>query len=167
MDDLGSIPAYEMLERRRAGEKEIGDLLGQLVFGYSRFVDALHLCVAWRNGGKDLSNHGALAENLGTFELLRIIEKQACETFGIESPCFKKYKLWVARAHRLREIRNVLMHSRWGIDAYGRHATAVSTPLFVEPPKTHVVTTAQLRKLCDTSSKLISELSALRNEHPL
>ena len=66
-----------MFARRDAAEKEITGLIGQLVFDYSRFVTALHFCVAWHNQGKDLDTYSSIAEDLDVADLLRRIEKQA------------------------------------------------------------------------------------------
>lgn len=167
MEELDSIPAYEMFARRDATEKEVASLLGQLVFAYSRFVTGLHLCVAWHNDGKGLDNYGAIAEDLAAANLLKMIEKQAQTKLGKTSVGFKKYKVWLRRAHQLRDIRNKIMHSRWGIEPYGRHAIAVSTPVFVVPVKEHVFTTERLRDVCGTPEKLIIELNQLRKEYPL
>ncbi|GAB6197332.1 hypothetical protein [Lysobacter xanthus] len=167
MEDLDALPAYEMMARRHAAEKEIGDLLGQLVFGYSRFVDAINLCVGWRNNGSDLENVKKASEATGTFQLLQMLDAYAREAFGAKASSYKKYRVWLAKAHRLREQRNLLMHSRWYIEAYGRHATAISTPILVEPVVSHVITPDVLRDLCATCGNLVKELSKLRAEHPL
>lgn len=165
MEDLSSITASEMLARRHIAESEFADLIGQFVFQYSRFVTGLHLCVAWHNEGRDLDNYGTIAEDLGAAELLKKIEKQARAKLGDQSVGFKKYKTWLVRAHRLREVRNTIMHSRWGIEAYGRHAIAIPTPIFVEPAKEIILTSDQLRDTCRSCEELASELYALRKAH--
>ena len=167
VEDLSSMPAFEMLARREAAEKEITNLLGQLVFAYSRFVTGLHLCVAWHDDGKGINNYGDFAEDLSASDLLKSIDKQTHSKLGKNSPGFKKYKAWLRQAHQLRETRNTIMHSRWSIEPYGRHAIAVSTPIFVQPATEHIFTATQLRDLCDTSEKLINQLNKLRNEYPL
>ncbi|GAA0887671.1 hypothetical protein [Rhodanobacter soli] len=167
MEDFDSMTASEMFARRDATENEISDLIGQLVFNYSRFVTGLQLCVAWHNEGKDLDSYPSIAEDLAAADLLKRIEKQALAKLRDTSTGFKKYKSWLHRAHQVRETRNIVMHSRWGIEPYGRHAIAISTPVFVEPAKEIIFTADQLRQLCQTCEKLSVELNKLREEHPL
>jgi hypothetical protein len=167
MEDLSSVTSIEMFARRDAAESEISGLIGQLVFRYSRFVTGLHLCVAWHNEGKDLGNYPSIAQDLAVADLLSKIEKQALTKLGRASVGFKKYKTWLSRAHQIRESRNIVMHSRWSIEAFGRHAIAISTPVFVEPAKEIIFTADQLRQLCQTCDKLMGELNRLRDEHPL
>lgn len=167
MEDFDSMPAYEMFDRRETTEKEIASLLGQFVFAYSRFVTELHLCVAWLNDGKSRANYGAIAEDLAAANLLKMIDKQVQTKLGKASVGFNKYKIWLRRAHQLRNIRNTIMHSRWGIEPYGRHAIAFSTPVLVKPVKELIFTTDRLRDVCGTPEKLIIELNQLRKEYPL
>jgi hypothetical protein len=167
MEDLSSMTSVEMFARRDAAESEISGLIGQLVFNYSRFVTGLHLCVAWHNDGKDLDNYPSIAQDLAVADLLSRIEKQALAKLGRTSGGFKKYKTWLCRAHQLRETRNIVMHSSWSIEAFGRHAIAISTPVFVEPVKEIIFTADQLRKLGQTCHTLMGELNRLRDEHPL
>ena len=167
MKDLASMTGLEMDAKRDITENEVSGLLGRLVFAYSRFVTGLHLCVAWHNHGKDLDNYGAIADDIAVADLLSRIEKQAYSILGENSAAFKKYKRWLRQAHKLRETRNIIMHSRWGIEPYGRHAIAVSTPVLVKPAKEHAFTADRLRNLCDTSETLIEELNQLREKYPL
>ncbi|KGM52665.1 hypothetical protein N800_11155 [Lysobacter daejeonensis GH1-9] len=167
MDDFSSMSGTEMFARRDAAESEISGLIGQFVFTYSRFITALHLCVAWHNQGKDLDSYPSIAEDLAAADLLRRIEKQARDKLGSTSLAFKAYKSWLRRAHQIRETRNTVMHSRWSIEAFGRHAIAVTTPVFVEPVKEVIFSADQLRQVCQTCEKLMGELNGLRDKHPL
>lgn len=167
MEDFDSMPGDEVFARREITEKEVASLLGQTIFAYSRFATELHLCVAWLNEGKNRADYISKAEDLAVAELLKILEKQATVTLEQESLGFKRYTAWLYRAHQLRKIRNTIMHSRWGIDHYGRHAIAVSTPVLVTPTKEHIFTLEKLNNVCHTADELINELNLLRKEHPL
>ena len=59
------------------------------------------------------------------------------------------------------------MHSRWGIEAYGRHAIAIPTPPFVDPKKERIVSTDELVTVREDCLSLAKELSALRERFPL
>ncbi|HEY5972201.1 MAG TPA: hypothetical protein VIT22_09535 [Pseudoxanthomonas sp.] len=166
MKDFGSLTGNEMFARREAAEKVLSELIGKLVFKYSRLVTGLHLCVAWHDEGKGLGNYGAIADDLAVAELLKRIENQARTKLGNNSREFKKYRVWVRRAHELRVFRNLLMHSRLEIEAYGRHAIATSS-IFVEPVRATNFTIDELEKSCNTCDMLINDLYALRREHPL
>jgi hypothetical protein len=167
MEDFSSMTAIEMLARRDAARNEIASLIGQLVFNYSQFVTALHICVAWHSDGKDLDSYPSIAEDLAAADLLKRIEKQALGELGGGSVGLKKYRVWLRHAHQLRETRNIIMHSRWEIEPHGRHAIATATPVFVEPAKEIVFSANQLRNLCETCVNLRDELNKLREAYPL
>lgn len=156
-----------MFARRDATEKEVSALIGQLVFAYSRLVTGLHLCVAWLNDGKELDAYGTKAEDLAAADLIRKIEAQAKTKLGVKSAYFISYESWTRRAHAIRELRNVVMHSRWVIEPYGRHAIAAPTPIFVEPAKELTFTADQIRYACSECDSLTRELNRLRKECPL
>lgn len=167
MEEEESLTANQMLARRSSAEQEASRLIGQLVFAYSRFVSGLHLCVAWHNDGMDLHRHAAIAEDLVAADMIRRIERQAATRFGEDSKRHTKYKHWAKRAHHIREQRNIIMHSRWSIEAYGRHATAIPTPVFVQPQVEVVYTLGRLADICGDCELLTAELSELRAQYPL
>jgi hypothetical protein len=167
MEDFSSMTVIEICARRDVAKNEISGLIGQFVFNYSRFVTGLHLCVAWHNHGKDIDSYPSIAEDLAVADLLKRISKQASTKFEDRSVGLRKYNGWLRRAHELRETRNIIMHARWGIEPYGRHAIATSTPVFVEPAKEVIFTVDELRRLCHACDKLGEELNILRKEHPL
>jgi hypothetical protein len=167
MEEIESLTISQMLARRSSAEQEASRLIGQLVFAFSRLVSNLHLCVAWHNDGKNIDRYGEIAGDFAAADLIKSIERQAASRFGEDSKRHKKYKYWAARAHEIREQRNIIMHSRWSIEPYGRHATAVSTPIFVEPQNELVYTLGKLADICADCELLTSDLVHLRTEHPL
>ena len=167
MEDISSMSAAEMFARRDAAENEVASLIGKLVFSYSRLVTGLHLCVAWHNDGKKLDSYRTKAEDFAAADLIKKIEEQAKSKHGVESDCFKSYESWAIRANAIRELRNIIMHSRWDIEPYGRHAIAISTPVLVEPIKEFTFTVDQLRLACSECESLNRELNKLRKDCPL
>ncbi len=167
MEDISSLTGYQMLFRLAMAEQEVSKLIGQLVFAYSKLVNNLHVCVAWHNDGRDIDKYGKIAEDLAAAELIKRIERQAETQFGKDSEQHRRYKYWATRAHKVREQRNIIMHARWSIEPYGRHAIATSTPVFVEPPNTIVYTTGALADICSDCDYLAEELMQLKNKYPL
>lgn len=167
MDEAEALTINQMLARRSSAEQEVSRLIGQLVFAFSRLVNNLHLCVAWHNDGKDLDRYGDVAGSFAAAELIKKIEHQAAARFGEDSKRHKKYKLWAVRAHKMREQRNIIMHSRWSIEPYGRHAIAVPSPIFVEPQEELVYSLGKLADICADCELLTSELAELRRAYPL
>lgn len=156
-----------MFARRDATEAEVAALIGRLVFAYSRLTSALHYCVAWQNDGASVDTYGERAEGRSTAELIKQIQAQAEARYGCSSPAFEKYGAWAGRANAAREFRNVIMHSRWGIEPYGRHAIAVSTPPFVQPIKQHIISSSELKAACEDCDSLVHELGELRRAYSL
>ena len=167
MEEVDSLTVNQMLARRTSAEQEVSRLIGQLVFSFSKLVSNLHLCVAWHDDGKHLDSYGKIAEELVAAELIKRIEGQAAVRFGESSKRHMKYKYWSIRAHQVREQRNIIMHSRWSIEPYGRHAIAITTPFFVEPQRSMIFTTGALADIYSNCESLVHELVTLRNEHPL
>lgn len=166
MEDLESLTLYQMMERRNSTEQEVSRLIGQLVFAFSRLVQGLHLCVAWHDDGRQLRAYPSVAQDLGAAALIKRIKEQAALRFG-ESVPYQEYAAWSERADEIRQHRNIIMHSTWSVEAYGRHAIAISTPVFVEPARTHTYSVQQLVELCEACSAVQSELSRLRKRYPL
>ena len=167
MEDFSSMTGAEMFARRDATEQAVASVIGQLVFAYAKLNSALHYCVAWHNDGADLDSYGNQAESLSVAELINRIEAQAKYRYGSDSAAYKQYKSWTKKAHATRDLRNLIMHSRWGIETYGRHAIAISTPPFVEPQKERIVSTVELMTARDICINLANDLGALRQQFPL
>lgn len=167
MEDVREMTGAEMFAKRDATMAEVATLIGQLVFSYSRLVSALHYCVAWHNSGASLDTYGESAAGFSSADLINKITSQAQARFGGNSPAFKQYAAWAKRAHEARELRNTVMHSRWGVEPYGRHAIAVSTPPFASPQQERIITSSTLQVACETCDALASELGALRGKFPL
>ncbi|HDS1037893.1 TPA: hypothetical protein QDZ42_001006 [Stenotrophomonas maltophilia] len=167
MEDIESMTARQMLDRRMSAEQEASRLIGQIVFAFSRFVQSLHLCVAWHDEGKRLSYYPEIAGDLMAAKLIRLIVDQARLRFGEGTDRYMKYGAWSERADRVRIERNIIMHSTWSIEAYGRHAIAVSTPVLVEPAEVHIYTMERLAGIITECGAVSSELSRLRHHYPL
>jgi hypothetical protein len=166
MDATGPLTINDMLARRHAMEQKASELIGAFAFRYSRFVTGLHLCVAWHDEGEHLQAHAEIASDLGAADLLRRIDKQVRSKLSAKSSGFRRYRIWLRRSHELRIFRNLIFHSRLGIEAYGRHAIATST-ILVEPVVERDVTLGELESRCRQCETLTTDLYKLREEHPL
>ena len=166
-DEFDTMTAREMMARRAAAEQEIARLIGLFLFAYSRFVTAVHLAVAWFDHGAALDEHAERAGALSVGHLLKCIRERAQDRIPEKSKGWVSYIQWCDRANALRAARNDIAHARWGIEAYGRYAIAVTTPVLVEPAKQREFTAAQLQALSKECSELVEELSALRKAFPL
>ena len=167
MEDLGSMTLAETFARRDVTEENVASAIGRLVLAYARLSSALHYCVAWHNDGASLDSYGNRAEDFSVAELINRTDAQAKSRYGSRSDVYHKYRTWAGKAHATRELRNLIMHSRWGIESFGRHAIAISTPPFVEPRKEHVISTEELDAARRTCIDLATELGKLREKYPL
>ena len=167
VEAFDTMTAREMMARRAAAEQEIARLIGQVLFAYSRFVSAVHLGVAWLDHGGALDAHRERAGALSVGHLLQAIRDRVRGRLSDKPEGAARYIRWCDRASVLRAARNDIAHARWGMEAYGRHAIAVTTPVLVDPPEQREFTAAQLRDLCEQCSGLANELSELRRSFPL
>jgi hypothetical protein len=158
--NLADIPAWRMMEMRADGQREIATAIGEFLFAYSRFVTDLHLCVAWQGRGAEART----TKDLGVAALLGAIEDHGRASIAADSTPKEEFERWLGAAHRLRNIRNVLVHSRFGIEAYGRFMELVSTPVRVEPIDSRNFTAGDLRQLCEELPQLSARLAHFRKD---
>ena len=166
MDPAHNLPATEMVALRKAAERDLAELVGRFVFAYSRLETSIHLCVGWFDHGSALGARRK-AERLGTAELLDLISRQVSVKLCSDQAGAEAYGEWVRKAHEMREVRNILVHSRCAVVGSGDYLHAVSTPVLVEPSREHRFTAADIAAAIETCEALSVRLGILRKAHQL
>jgi hypothetical protein len=96
----------DLVRAREELEEEGARLLGKLMFGFGRLEHALSLFLRSVENGKYLREstfHARLAS------LAQAVEDAADNRRLARKP----YDTWIARAQRMRQVRNGLVHGRW------------------------------------------------------
>lgn len=148
------------MARRRAELEETGaNLLGKLMFAFGRLEHALSLAVRSVDDGKYLDGstfHARLAS------LERAVDARHRERGLLREP----YDSWIAAAHRLRQVRNDMVHGRWAPDAGSLTVVNVVVSGDLKEQRTIPYSLSQLEQIASDVTRLQADLSNLvmRNE---
>jgi hypothetical protein len=155
------------IERARQGlEQASATVLGRMLFEYSRLDMNLGLMLVLTNDGATLE---AMTEQVSkpqfSFgEKLNLTNKLAQEKFKSNIVALAEYEKWIAAANAIRELRNVLVHGRWGVEATkNRVVNVVGIPTGEQ--KVSYYTIAELKILLQRMQDLGRQLSKLREQH--
>ncbi|TOA20592.1 hypothetical protein [Vibrio parahaemolyticus] len=148
-------------------EEEAAKAIGLILFEFTRLEMNLGLCVVWTNEGKNLKELSSKYNQKGFSCRLEFIEELAHKKYAIGSDELNKYISWIKGANDVREIRNQLVHGRYGfIPREACVANVVGLPTSPEQSETRY-TIKQLHSLVKRIKTLSNQLSELQNEHPV
>jgi len=156
----------EMMEERGAFEAAATMLIGRLVLEWSRFDLAIGLAAVWADEGRNLDQYSEALNNRPAANRVRFIEKIMRKKFAPESVAYKLYSVWIRDADLIRECRNTIIHSRFGIVGVPpRLEGARGLPTGRQDVIQYDLST--LQGYIDDMVRLQSELNQLRDQHPL
>ena len=164
MDDL---TVGELWARRKQLENEAAVQLGHMIFEISRLEMNLGLCLVWVEGGGKLESLTKSVESLGLKAKLDKLEEQVKANLPDRSKCREAYEHWLQRAHAIRQLRNNLIHGRWGVEA---HINKVVNVLGLPTSEEQQITRYGIDELVRINNELKAlqcELSRLREDWPL
>ena len=148
-------------------EQAVATVLGQMLFEFARLDMALGLCLAWSDHGRQIDARTSLISNYGFHKRLDYLRTLVFEAFPAESKKHTEYCEWCTRAHKVRLVRNKLVHGRWGIDPYRQHAiNIVGLPTSSDQAETRY-SIEELEATLAEMKFLGAWLSALRRQSPL
>lgn len=164
MDDL---TVGELWARRKQLENEAAVQLGHMIFEISRLEMNLGLCLVWVEGGGKLESLTKSVESLGLKAKLDKLEEQVKANLPDRSKRREAYEHWLQRAHAIRQLRNNLIHGRWGVEA---HINKVVNVLGLPTSEEQQVTRYGIDELVRINNELKAlqcELSRLCKHWPL
>lgn len=103
------------VERARL-EREAATALGYILFEQTRLEMELGLFLVWKDDGSDLDKH---TEKLGSVyfcERLGELQSAIALKYSSTPEAITAYTEWLGDAHKVRELRNQLVHGRWGVN---------------------------------------------------
>jgi hypothetical protein len=157
------------IERATQGlEQASATILGRMLFEYSRLDMHLGLMLVWTNGGAQLE---AMTEQVSkpqfSFgEKLKLMAKLAQEKYEANAEALDAHGRWIEEANAIRELRNVLVHGRWGIEATKNQVVNV-VGLPTGEQKASRYTIAELKTLLQRMQHLVLQLAKLREKWPI
>lgn len=164
MDDL---TVGELWARRKQLENEAAVQLGHMIFEISRLEMNLGLCLVWVEGGGKLESLTKSVESLSLKAKLDKLEEQVKANLPDRSTGREAYEHWLQRAHAIRQLRNNLIHGRWGVEA---HINKVVNVLGLPTSEEQQITRYGIDELVRINNELKAlqcELSRLCKHWPL
>jgi hypothetical protein len=148
-------------------EEDAAKAIGLILFEFTRFDMNLGLCLVWSNEGQNLEELTSKYNEKSFSCRLKFIEKLAHKKYALGSDELNKYINWIKNTNDVREIRNQLVHGRYGfIPREGCVANVVGLPTSSDQSETRY-TIKQLNNIVKRIKKLSERLNELRDECPV
>ena len=106
----------EMEVARRGLERASAEILGRMLFEFSRLDVALGLCLIWSGDGRQVEKLTKTVGEYSFHQKLEFLKELADGKFARDAEARSLYSRWLRDAHKTREMRNELIHGRWGTD---------------------------------------------------
>lgn len=163
--DTNNWTGTQIVAARAQLEHDAALLLGRLLFSYSNLESATDLCLVWVDDGRDLDAWTGRIERMNFAAKLGLLTSHAASQACADARA--AYAAWLARAHLVRERRNVLAHGRLGVNvSRGTLSTVLSRATSVTLEAVEF-TLVDLELLVYEADCLQRELNALRGAFPL
>ena len=152
---------------RDSCERAAAELLGRILFEFSRLDMALGLCVAWTDQGRNIDDLTIQVRGWSFYDRLDYLRRFLTRTRENSAEDRKAYEAWIADADVSRQLRNEMVHGRWGIDATGSKViNVVGLPTSsLQSERSYSI--RELKAFVDSLKVLQQRLSELRDLHPL
>jgi hypothetical protein len=148
-------------------KEEAAKAIGLILFEFTSLETEVGLCVVWTNEGQNLRKLSDKYNGKSFSDRLNFIEKLAYEIYSLGSEELTNYVNWIKEANEVREIRNQLIHGRYGfIPSEGCVANVVDLPTSSNQSETRY-TIKQLYGLVKRISELSVRLNKLRTKCPI
>lgn len=156
-----------LLAARAETEKGLAQRLGQMLIEFARLDMTLGLCLVWVDAGRGLDVLTPKVEAMSFHLKLLMLESEAAARLPEGSPGRAAYEQWIARANGMREVRNALVHGRWGVSADAARVVNVTGLPTSSGQRERMYTLAELDGMVDRVRDLNHVLGALRQSASL
>jgi hypothetical protein len=156
---MSEITAGELWKRREGLEEATANLLGRMLLGFGRLEFALGLCV--RN------IDGARADESAFAGRLKALSRVVSEKCSPESELAKAYGAWIRRADSIRQLRNEMIHGRWGVDPHTMEVVNVIASPDCSEQREVRYAVAELEQLGAAVVELHTQLGRLQTRWPI
>jgi hypothetical protein len=163
--DTNNWTGTQIVAARTQLEHDAALLLGRLLFSYSNLESATDLCLVWVDNGRDLDAWTRRIERMNFAAKLGLLASHAASQACADTRA--AYAAWLARAHLVRERRNVLAHGRLAVNVSRGTLSAVlsrATSVTLEAVEFPL---PELERLVEEANCLQRELGALRGTFSL
>lgn len=154
-------------ERRSRVEREAATQLGLLIFAFSALDMDLALHLVWMDEGKDLERLTAQLNESAIHRKLELMARRVEAAYSTQREPLALYKAWLQEAHAMRELRNELIHGRWGPSGLETGLTNVIGIPTSPAQRAVSYTPEQLAQFVGRIHKLRTDHSKIRKRWPL
>jgi hypothetical protein len=157
----------EIEQARQDLEQASALALGRMLFEFSRLDFALGLCLVWSGEGQELDHLSSDVENFTFHKRLDLLKKLVDTKFSTKQGVQAQYVQWLKDADTTRQIRNELVHGRWGIEpTKGQMINVIGLPTSPNQ-RTKDYTIEQLKGRLEEIVALTQRLNKLREKWPV
>lgn len=155
------------IERSRQGlEQASSGILGRMLFEFSRLDMALGLMLAWSNDGSQLERLTKLVAGYSFHKKLELLAELGRTRYQADQRALDAHACWLNEANVVREVRNDLVHGRWGIDHMNNQVVNV-VGLPTGEQVEHRYTIPELKTVLIRMRRVQESLHALRAQWPV
>ena len=156
------------IERAKQGlEQASATILGRMLFEFSRLDVALGLFLVWSGDGRHLDELTNKVEALAFSKKLEFLEALIKAKYETTETVRSLYAQWLLDANSIRQVRNELVHGRWGVEPIkNRVVNVIGLPTSPEQ-STVEYAIVDLKRVLEKIVELQQRLSVLRAESPL
>ena len=148
-------------------EEKAATLLGRILFAFSRLEMELGLCVVWVDRGTRLEQLTDEHEEAGFNARLSSLRKSVDERLSKGSERHSAYSDWIDNADDVRQVRNELVHGRWGVEATEERIVNVLGLPTSQKQRSVSYSLEQLQQVYEKLGLLLTGLGTLRQKWPL
>ncbi len=148
-------------------ETKAATLLGRILFGFSRLEMELGLCVAWVGRGARLEQLTREHEESGFSVRLNFLLKSVGDLLPEGSEAHLAYLSWIDQADTVRQVRNELIHGRWGVEPIEERVVNVIGLPTSQKQRSVSYSMDQLQEVLEELDSLLAGLRILRKKWPL
>jgi len=164
---MSELTTGQIAEAREALEQAAAELLGRVLFEFSRLEVNLGLCAVWTGSGQRLDELTKQIKELSFHKKLDFLSQHVERSLPKGSKRHTAYTEWIARAHVSRLKRNQLVHGRWGVDPLQGHViNVIGLPTSPEQTEVRYLLT-DLEDVLKELMQLQANLHQLRKQWPL
>jgi hypothetical protein len=151
----------------KATERAGAELLGRMIFAFSRLDMALGLCIVWTGGGRNIESLSNQVPNWTFHSRLDYLTELLTASRARDDADRIAYEAWIADAHALRRCRNDMVHGRWAVNGDGsKVANVVGLPTSSQQREVSY-SLRELESFVDSLEALQHRLRELRKQHTL
>ena len=164
---MRELTGTEVQAERTRLECEAATILGFMIFEYSRLDMELGLLLAWSDDGTSLDS---LTKKLSGFNFSKRLEhlrKSVALKYHDVPSTLQAYSAWMSDAHLIRDLRNQLVHGRWGVEAHAQQVVNVVGLPTSPDQKSVPYTIPELESKLEDIRDLRTRLHELRSKCPV